>query len=249
MSKELVEKIRKGNKPLFEASVMNIDHYFSSDLSKEELINHFIGRAANEYLNLVGISKAVSEMGPEWPVEEMQLISKQAHDEANHFKWVKEVVTHIAGPEFDLQGKIAEELEKPVDDRGANLIERYKANGDEAMLAVYQMVGEGRAHAAWQQMADMGAVDPTVSHYYANIARDEKFHSEIGVRKLGKMEFTPEEETELLAKIDTMRFELFNIISNNSCEAPGAYEHCAKAYGWPARETVTDRAIGYVTHV
>ena len=52
MSKELVAKIKEGNKALFEASTMNIKHYFTSDLSKEELINHFIGRAANEYLNL-----------------------------------------------------------------------------------------------------------------------------------------------------------------------------------------------------
>ena len=238
MSKELVAKIKEGNKALFEASTMNIKHYFTSDLSKEELINHFIGRAANEYLNLVGISKAVSNMGPEVPVEEMQMISKQAHDEANHFKWVKQVVQHIAGPEFDLQGKISEELNKPVDDRGANLIARYGADKDEAMLAVYQMVAEGRAHAAWDQMAKMGAVDETVAHFYANIARDEKSHAAIGERKLAKMELTPEKEAELLEFVDKIRFELFTIISNNSCEAPGAYDHAAKAYGWPVRETV-----------
>jgi hypothetical protein len=241
MSKEFVERIKKDNEAFMEASRRNIEYYFNQDLSKEELIEHFIGRAANEYLNLIGISKAVSQMGPEVPVEEMQLISKQAHDEANHFKWVKEVVKHIAGPEFDLQGQIEAELQKPVDDRGANLIARYGMDKDEIMLAVYQMVAEGRAHVAWQQMADMGAVDKTVAHYYANIARDEKFHSQIGERKLEKMDLTPEKEEEIMEFIAMMRPELFKIISNNSTLAPGAYEYAAEAYGWGPREEV----LGY----
>jgi len=238
MSKEFVARIKKDNEAFFEASRMNIEYYFNSDLSKEELIEHFIGRAANEYLNLVGISKAVSQMGPEVPVEEMQLISKQAHDEANHFKWVKEVVKHIAGPEFDLQGKIEEELKKPIDDRGANLIARYGCDNSEIMLAVYQMIAEGRAHVAWQQMADMGAVDETVAHYYANIARDEKFHASIGARKLSKMDLTPEKEEEIMDIIAKMRPELFKIITNNSTLAPGAYEYAAEAYGWGTKEEV-----------
>jgi len=236
MSKEFVNKIKESNIAFFEASRMNIEYYFNQDLDKDTLIDHFIGRAANEYLNLVGISKAVSNMGPETPVEELQLISKQAHDEANHFKWVKEVVSHIAGPEFDITGKIQAELEKPVDDRGANLLARHGAENDQVKLAVYQMVAEGRAHVAWQQMADMGAVDKTVAHYYANIARDEKFHAEIGARKLEKMDFTASEEAEIMDFIDAIRPELFAIISNNSTRAPGAYEHAAEAYNWPALE-------------
>lgn len=238
MSKEFVARIKKDNEAFFEASRMNIEYYFNLDLSKEELTEHFIGRAANEYLNLVGISKAVSQMGPEVPVEEMQLISKQAHDEANHFKWVKEVVKHIAGPEFDLQGKIEAELQKPIDDRGANLIARYGCDTDEIMMAVYQMIAEGRAHVAWKQMADMGAVDETVAHYYAKIARDEKFHSNIGARKLAKMDLTPEKEEEIMQIIAKMRPELFKIITNNSTLAPGAYEYAAEAYGWGSKEEV-----------
>lgn len=241
MSKEFVERIKKENEPFMEASRRNIEYYFNQDLSKEELTNHFVGRAANEYLNLIGISKCVAQMGPEVPVEEMQMISKQAHDEANHFKWVKEVVKHIAGPDFDLQGQIEAELAKPVDDRGANLIARYGMDKDEVMMAVYQMVAEGRAHVAWQQMADMCAVDETVAHYYANIARDEKSHAQIGERKLAQMDLSPEKEEEIMELIAKLRPELFKIITNNSTLAPGAYEYAAEAYGWGTRQEVLGR--------
>lgn len=239
MSLELVEKIKSENEPLFEASRMNIRHYFNGPRTKDELISHFVGRAANEYLNLVGISKAVSQMPPTTPIEELQLISKQAHDEANHFRWVKEVVNHIAGGNINIDDAITKEFEKDVDDRGANLIARYGAENDEVMLAVYQLVAEGRAHAAWQQMADMNAVDETVANYYAKIARDEKFHASIGEEKLKKMNLSPEKEQEVLEFVSKIRKELFFIICGNSCEAPGAYDHAAEAYGWEPREQVT----------
>lgn len=239
MSNTLVDKIKAENEPLFEASRMNIRHYFNGPRTKEELISHFVGRAANEYLNLVGISKAVSQMPPSTPVEELQLISKQAHDEANHFKWVKEVVDHIAGGKLDINQALDAELNKGVNDRGANLLSKYNAENDEILLAVYQLVAEGRAHAAWQQMADMNAVDETVAGYYAKIARDEKFHSQIGEQKLRSMNLSPEKEQEVLEFVSKIRKELFFIICGNSCEAPGAYDLAAQAYGWEPRSEVT----------
>ena len=59
--KELVAKIREENQPLFEASKMNIRHWFNDPArTKEEYLLHFQGRLANEYMNMIVIGMLIT---------------------------------------------------------------------------------------------------------------------------------------------------------------------------------------------
>jgi hypothetical protein len=232
--KELVEKIRIENQPLFEASMMNVRAYFSDpNRTKEEYLLHFQGRMANEYMNLVGISAAIAKMPPDTPVEEMLLMSKQAHDEAVHFRLVKEVIEHIHGEEIDAGEWVQREFDRKSNDKGAATLQTYKTDEDPLAMAVYQLVAEGRAATSWGQMAEMGAVDAYVADKYAKIARDEKFHSNIGAMRLEKMvDENPALADKALAMVDQMRKELYDIIVGNTVDSPGAREMAAAAYNW-----------------
>ncbi len=86
------------------------------------------------------------------PVE-LQLLTQQAHDEAVHFRLVKEVIEHISGQPVDVEAAIAAEAAKPTA-KGAGLLEKYGAENDPVALAAYQLVAEGRAEAVWDQRAD-----------------------------------------------------------------------------------------------
>jgi len=232
--KELVEKIRRENQPLFEASMMNVRAWFSDPKrTKEEYLLHFQGRMANEYLNLIGISAAVANLPVDTPVEEMMLMSKQAHDEAVHFQLVKDVIEHISGEEIDAGEWVQREFDRKSNDKGAAVLGTYKTSEDPLALAVYQLVAEGRASTSWQTMADMGAVDPFVANKYAKIARDEAFHSNIGALRLEKLiDKNPELASKALEMVDQMRRELYDIIVGNTCDSPGARQMAAEAYGW-----------------
>lgn len=232
--KELVAKIRKENEPLFEASMMNVRAYFSDpNRTKEEYLLHFQGRMANEYMNMVGIAAAVANMPADTPVEEMMLMTKQAHDEAVHFRLVKEVIEHIAGEEIDTSEWLQKEFDRKANDKGAATLQTYKTDEDPLAMAVYQLVAEGRAATSWGQMAEMGAVSPYVAKKYAKIARDEKFHSNIGAMRLEKLiDADPSLAPRALAMVDQMRRELYDIIVGNTVDSPGAREMAAAAYNW-----------------
>lgn len=232
--KELVEKIRRENQPLFEASMMNVRAWFTDPArTKEQYLLHFQGRMANEYLNLVGVSEAVANMPPDTPVDEMILMSKQAHDEAVHFQLVKDVIEHIMGEEIDAGEWVQREFDRKANDKGAAVLGTYKTSEDPLAMAVYQLVAEGRAATSWQTMADIGAVDPFVANKYAKIARDEAFHSEIGARRLEKLvDANPELAERALTMVDEMRRELYDIIVGNTCDSPGVRQMAAEAYGW-----------------
>jgi len=232
--KELVEKIRRENQPLFEASMMNVRAYFSDpNRTKEEYLLHFQGRMANEYMNMIGISAAIANMPADTPVEEMMLMTKQAHDEAVHFRLVKEVIEHISGQEIDAGEWVQREFDRKSNDKGAATLQTYKTDEDPLAMAVYQLVAEGRAATSWGQMAEMGAVDPFVANKYAKIARDEAFHSNIGAMRLEKLvDENPELADKALDMVDQMRKELYNIIVGNTVDSPGARDLAAAAYNW-----------------
>ena len=232
--KEFVKKIQKENQPLFEASMMNVRTWFQDPArTKEELLLHFQGRMANEYMNLVGVAAAVANIGTEVTAEEMALLSKQAHDEAVHFRLVKEVIEHIAGEKIDTKEWLDREFSRKANDKGASTLKTFATENDEVALACYQIVAEGRAATSWQTMADIGAVDPFVANKYARIARDERFHSSIGGLLLAKLADNNEEVQERALKIvDQMRKDLYNIIVGNTWDSPGARDLAAAAYGW-----------------
>ena len=122
-SKEFVAKIVAENTALFEASKMNVKAYFESNPDKEALIDHFVGRMVNERMNMVEIAQTIANLPADTDPVELQLLSKQAHDEAVHFRMVKEVIEHLKGEKIDVAEAIAAEAAKPTA-KGAALLAR-----------------------------------------------------------------------------------------------------------------------------
>lgn len=228
--KEFVSKIKKENQALFDASCINVKAYFDSNPSKEELIAHFIGRMANERMNMVEISQTIASLPVNTSTEELELLSKQAHDEAVHFRLVKEVIEHLSGEPLDIEEAIATETAKPTA-KGASLLAKYEAETDPLALAAYQLVAEGRAEAVWDQMAKC-IKDPFISRSYARIARDEGFHSGIGALKLETLATTIEAQSRVEMLVSNLRKDLFEISCMNTKEVPAARALVTEAYGW-----------------
>ena len=132
-SKEFVAKLVADNQALFQASQHNVKAYFDSKPAKEELVEHFVGRMVNERMNMVEISRAIAEMPADADPVELQLLTQQAHDEAVHFRLVKEVIEHIQGSPLDVTAAIASEA-KADTAKGAALLKKYEADTDPAAL-------------------------------------------------------------------------------------------------------------------
>jgi rubrerythrin len=229
-SKEFVAKLVADNQALFKASQDNVKAYFDSKPAQEELVEHFIGRMVNERMNMVEISKQIASMPADTDPVELQLLSQQAHDEAVHFRLVKEVIEHIQGAPVDVEKAIAREAAKPTA-KGASLLAKYGAETDAAALAAYQLVAEGRAEAVWNQMADC-IEDQFVSKTYAKIAKDEGFHANIGARSLAKLVESAEEQARIETLVQAMRKDLYEISCRNTVAAESGRQLVADAYGW-----------------
>lgn len=228
--KDFVAKIVADNQALFKASQINVKAYFDSKPSQEELVDHFIGRMVNERMNMVEISQAIATMPADADPVELQLLTQQAHDEAVHFRLVKEVIEHIQGSPVDVEAAISREATKPTA-KGAGLLTKYDAEQDPIALAAYQLVAEGRAEAVWNQMAEC-IEDSFISGAYAKIAKDEGFHSKIGARALEKLVTTPEAQARATTLVEAMRKDLYEISCKNTVAAASGKELVADAYGW-----------------
>ena len=152
-SKEFVAKLEKENEPLFRASELQIKHYYENVTDKDELIDNFTGRMVNERMNMEEISREVAALPAGTDPEKLILLSKQAHDEAKHFLFVKEVVEYLSGKEIDMQ-KAVESHAKRLEQKGAAMIKKYNCNDNPLMLALYQLIAEGRAARNWAMMAE-----------------------------------------------------------------------------------------------
>jgi rubrerythrin len=232
-AKEFVAKLGEENQALFQASKMQSQAYFETKMSNEEdrpeLIQHFKGRMINERFNLLEISKQISELPENVSVEEIQLLAKQAYDEAVHYRLVKEVVEHLSGEPIDLEKELAGWKDDIVS-KGASLIGKYEAQDDEIALAVYQFIGEGRAAVIWQMMSEV-VQDEYIASRYAKIAKDEKFHSQIGRWKLEQLVDTPEAQAHATSLAIEMRKDLFRISCANAVVLPEARKMFEEAYG------------------
>ena len=227
---QFVEQLRQQNTALFQAGALNVKAYFASNPSQQELVEHFVGRMVNERMNMSEISARIAAMPASASPEELQLLTKQAMDEAIHFRMVKEVIEHISGSEVNVEEAIAAEAAKPTA-KGAALLAKYEAETDELALAVYQFIAEGRAEVNWDTMANC-IEDEYVSSRYAKIARDEGFHASIGARKLEQLcvdAATQARASELAAQ---MRKDLFDISNANSIATHEAQQLVSEAYGW-----------------
>ena len=229
-AKDFVQKIKKDNQALFQASQLNVKAYFDSKPSQQELVDHFVGRMVNERMNMVEISRAIAEMPADADPVELQLLTQQAHDEAVHFRLVKEVIEHIQGSPVDVKAAIAQEAAANTA-KGAALLDKYEAGTDAAALAAYQLVAEGRAEAVWNQMADC-IEDQFISRSYAKIARDEGFHSNIGAMKLEQLMADPAEQARIETLVGEMRRDLYDISCRNTVADAEGKKLVAEAYGW-----------------
>ncbi len=229
-SKEFVAKIVADNQALFKASQHNVKAYFDSNPAQQDLVEHFTGRMVNERMNMVEISRQIANMPADTDPVELQLLSQQAHDEAVHFRLVKEVIEHIQGSPVDVEAAIAREAAKPTA-KGAGLLAKYGAETDAAALAAYQLVAEGRAEAVWDQMADC-IEDAFISGAYRKIAKDEGFHSNIGARKLEQLATDAETQARVQTLVSAMRQDLYDISCRNTVAAASGKQLVADAYGW-----------------
>ena len=229
-SKQFVAKIVADNQALFQASQHNVRAYFDSKPAQEELVEHFIGRMVNERMNMVEISQAIAQMPADADPVELQLLTQQAHDEAVHFRMVKEVIEHITGAPVDVEAAIAREAAKPTA-KGAGLLAKYEAENDPVALAAYQLVAEGRAEAVWNTMAEC-VEDEFIRKSYAKIAKDEGFHAKIGARKLEQLITDAEIASKVETLVSAMRKDLYEISCRNTVAAEAGKELVADAYGW-----------------
>jgi 1,2-phenylacetyl-CoA epoxidase catalytic subunit len=226
---QFVDKLEQDNEAMFHASELTVKNYFDSKPSKEELIDHFEGRMVNERMNLVEISAQIAQAPADADVQHLNLLSKQAQDEAKHFRMVKNVIEHISGEKCDVTAAV-EKHSKKLDQKGAALIRKYGADKDELMLAVYQLIAEGRAARNWQMMADC-IEDQFIARTYAKIARDEKFHASIGRRELLKLCESEEAQNRVLAVVDDMRKDLYMITCAKNGMTPESKKIMEDAYG------------------
>jgi rubrerythrin len=229
-AKQFVKKLVEDNQALFQASQHNVKEYFDSKPAQEELVEHFVGRMVNERMNMVEISQAIAQMPADTPTEELELLTRQAQDEAKHFRMVKEVIEHMTGKPLDVAAAIAAEAAKPTA-KGAGLLAKYGAENDAVALAAYQLVAEGRAEAVWNQMADC-IEDEFISTSYAKIARDEGFHANIGGWKLEKLAQDEATQQRVEALVVKMRRDLYDISCKNTVAAAAGRQLVADAYGW-----------------
>ena len=229
-AKQFVKKLVEDNQALFRASQHNVKEYFDSKPAQQELVEHFVGRMVNERMNMVEISQAIAQMPADTPTEELELLTRQAQDEARHFRMVKEVIEHMTGQPLDVAAAIAAEAAKPTA-KGAGLLAKYGAENDAVALAAYQLVAEGRAEAVWNQMADC-IEDEFISTSYARIARDEGFHANIGGWKLEKLAQDEATQARVEALVVKMRKDLYDISCRNTTTAEAGRQLVADAYGW-----------------
>ena len=169
----------------------------------------------NEAQNMYAIAGQVASSDPSTDVKDLELLSRQAMDEAKHFRMVKEVIEHITGEPLDVAAAFAAEAEKPQA-KGAELLDKYEASEDEAALAAYQLVAEGRAEAVWNEMGEC-VNDKFISSRYKTIAKDEGFHSNLGGRALSRLvEGNAELQTRILDMVEKMRVDLLEISNKNT---------------------------------
>lgn len=234
-SVEFVKELRNTFDTLYTVADKTTREYFATKPSQEELLGYFKIRLFNERWNMVELSQAVANLPVDTPIEETQLLAKQAYDEANHFRMVKEVIEHIQGTEVDLAA-IGATHGKKMPSQGVFILDKYNAQGDELVLALYQYLAEGRASVVWQAMAE-SIEDEYVASRYGKIARDERFHSEIGRMKLEKLCTTPEAQARALEMTQNFIWDLYENTCLSIAQVSEEGRTAMKAaYGQPTRE-------------
>tara|TARA_B100000941_G_scaffold16060_1_gene9776 strand:+ start:347 stop:1042 length:696 start_codon:yes stop_codon:yes gene_type:complete len=226
--KQYVDKLAEENEALFRASELQIKHYYEVNKDTDELIDNFTGRMVNERMNMEEISREVAAMPAGTDPEKLVLLSKQAHDEAKHFQFVKEVVEYLTKKPINMQEAVESHASRQ-NQKGAALIKKYNCNSNPLMLAVYQYVAEGRAARNWAMMAEC-IEDPFIASRYAKIAKDETFHATIGKMELEKLCDSQDAQDEINAMINDFRRDLFQVTCAKTGMLPESKKLMEEAY-------------------
>ena len=163
----------------------------------------------NERMNLNEIMKSVVNSPDDTDPIEIMSLCKQALDEANHYRMVKDAIEYMTNEPLDLAEVVPTEL-ADLTTKGARVAERFNVEHDPIARGLYQMIVEGNASCNWQVMAD-NLTDPVLSFSYAKIAADERFHAKLGRIHLAKILDTEEKQQYASELATKMRKDLFNL--------------------------------------
>lgn len=231
---QFLDDLEQEFQAIYQVSDMVARKFFDSKPSKDQLLEHFKRKMFNERWNMVEISQKVAALPVDTDPKECLLLSKQAMDEARHFQLVMEVLEHINGGPIDIHDAQRTHGTKNPS-QGASLIDKYEAHGDPMVLALYQFLAEGRAARVWQVMADI-VEDQFVATRYARIARDERFHANIGRRKLAELCDTAEAQQRCSELAREMYWDLYEISCLSNTEPTQEMKDIMlQSYGEPPR--------------
>lgn len=226
-AQDFISQIENGNEALFQASEMQVEAFFKSNPSNEALFEHFSGRCANEYMNMVELAQSLLEVAPS-DRKMIKFVARQVLDEAKHFDMVASVLERITGRPVDVEALLKSEAEGGGA-KGARILEQMDKE-DRLALHLYQFIAEGRAHRVWQRMAEVCS-DEMIATTYAKIAADEKVHREFGRVGLEQFATTEAEQKRALELASQIRKELYEVSCMNTVEVPEARAMCVEAYG------------------
>ena len=228
-SEQVVDQIWEDTEVLYRASELQIKAFYDSKPAKEHLVKNFTRRMVNERMNLTEIMKSVANSDASADPKELMSLCKQALDEANHFRMVRDVVEYIGEEKVDIGSTVTRELEDTFV-KGAKLLKKYNCENDPIALALYQAIVEGQASRNWQMMADC-LTDPFLANTYAKIAADERFHSKIGKTQLVKLLDTEEKQQYARTIADQMRKDMFQVNCNGTMRIEESRQMVEDFYG------------------
>lgn len=215
--KEFTAQIAKDCEELYKYHENSVKEFMESNPTNEEFVQYFTNRMINERINCTEISRRVSNLDMNTPAEDMFILSKQAFDEAKHFRMVKEIVEFYKGSDVDVEAAMAASREREKqggDIRPATLLEKFEASEDPLSIAVYQYIAEGMAARNWAMQAETSS-EEFVRSRYEEIAKDERFHSNIGKRSLEQLVMDPDTQ----ARARKIADEVINLLWNIGCIA------------------------------
>ena len=239
---EFVDQLWADTEVVYRASELQIKAFYDSNPPKDYLVKNFTRRMVNERMNLTEIMKAVATSDLGTDPKELLSLTKQALDEANHFRMVRDVVEYMSGETVDMGPTVEREL-NDTDIKGAKMFAKYDCENDPIALALYQALVEGQASRNWQMMADT-LKDPYLANTYGKIAADERFHSKLGRVQLAKLLDTEEKQAHAAELADQMRRDMFQVNCNGTMRIEECRAMVDEHYGadW-ARDTLGEHKM------
>jgi len=238
---QFLDELWQSFMPLHRVAEIQTREFFDRFGKDKDMLKKFFHiRVGNERWNMVELAQKVANLPVDVDPNEARLLAKQAWDEAEHYRIVHEILEHLTGEPVDMKAVYAEHGGDAPDIRmGASLIKKYEAQDNPIMMHMYQYMAEGRASHVWKIMSQV-AGDEYIQTRYARVARDEKFHSEIGRLMLEKLCVTEEAQQEALSYVKEMVWDLFEC----SCVSLGDFQSASdevkqimrEAYGEPDHE-------------